>query len=201
MTSPGALGALRRFANHRTVVDEKCELCSKRLEPAHPHLVEPPTRRIVCACDPCALTFSTRSDARYRQVPRDVADLGPAAVPDAAWEALGLPVHLVFFVRSTPAGGRVVALFPSPAGAMESTLPLAGWEALERGDPRIAELAPDVEALLVYRVRDERLHLKVPIDECYRLVGLVRARKGHVSNAGVDGEVATFLETLKQRAR
>ena len=195
----GALGALKRFASGAMPAEESCELCAVRVGAAHAHLVEPETRRILCACEPCALAFNARTDGRYRQVPRDVRALPPDAISNAHWDALGLPVHLVFFVRSTPAG-RVVAQYPSPAGAMESSLPLAGWSAIEEASAEVREMRPDVEALLVYRVRDQRVHLIAPIDECYRLVGLLRARRGHVSTAGADGEVAEFLAALERRA-
>lgn len=196
----GALGALKRFANGPTrPVEEACELCAVKVASLHPHLVEPSTRRILCACDPCAILFQDRTDGRYRRVPRDVRALGADGMTEVQWDALGLPVHLVFFVRSSTAG-KVVALYPSPAGAMESSLPLEGWTAIEEALPAVKAMQADVEALLVYRVRDQRVHLLAPIDECYRLVGLVRARRGHVSTAGVDGEVASFLDELAKRA-
>ncbi len=34
---------------------------------------------------------------------------------------------------------------------------------------------PDVEALMVNRISDAREFYRVPIDECYKLVGLIRA--------------------------
>lgn len=199
-TAAGALGALKRFASAGSKpVEEACELCGARVASVHPHLVEPATRRILCACDPCAILFQDRTEGRYRRVPRDVRALGPQMMPNEIWDGLGLPVHLVFFVRSSPAR-KVVALYPSPAGAMESSLPLEGWAAVEAACPAVRAMQPDVEALLVYRVREERVHLLAPIDECYRLVGLVRARRGHVSTMGVDGEVAAFLAELEERA-
>lgn len=199
-TPAGVLGALKRFASIASkTVEKACELCAVRVASVHPHLVEPATRRILCACDSCAILFQDRTEGRYRRVPRDVRTLGREVMPDEVWDRLGLPVHLVFFVRSSPAQ-KVVALYPSPAGAMESNLPLAGWAAVEAACPAVREMQPDVEALLVYRVREERVHLLAPIDECYRLVGLVRARRGHVSTMGADGEVAAFLADLEQRA-
>lgn len=200
LRSAAALGALKRFASGRPApVEEACELCAAKVSSLHPHLLEPATRRILCSCDPCAILFQDRTDGRYRRVPRDVRALSAEAVSNTQWDALGLPVHLVFFVRSSIAG-KVVALYPSPAGAMESSLPLDGWTAIEAAVPAVQTMQADVEALLVYRVRDQRVHLLAPIDECYRLVGLVRARRGHVSTAGVDGEVAAFLDALKERA-
>lgn len=193
------LGTLTRFAATAHPKEEVCDLCSAKVAAVHPHLVEPSTRQVICACDPCAILFDERTEGRYRRVPRDVRALPDSALTDAAWAALGLPVHLVFFVRSS-AANKVLALYPSPAGAMESSLPLEGWAAVEAACPAVRDMQPDIEALLVFRVRDQRMHLVAPIDACYRLVGLVRARRGHVSTAGVDGEIATFLEALKERA-
>ena len=49
-------------------------------------------------------------------------------------------------------------------------------------------LEPDAEALIVNRLGSARQHAIVPIDECYRLVGLVR-----VSWEGISG--GTGMET------
>ena len=67
------------------------------------------------------------------------------------WESLQLPINLAFFLPSTPAG-RVVAFYPSPAGATESLVPLEAWQTLIDDNPVLGNLHPDVEALLVNRV-------------------------------------------------
>src|SRR5262249_2299165 len=43
------------------------------------------------------------------------------------------------------------------------------------GDPRVAGMAEDVEALLVHRVRGARDAFLVSIDVCFEITGLVRA--------------------------
>ena len=81
-----------------------------------------------------------------------------------------IPVSVAFFLHNT-AQDRVVACYPSPAGATESELTLDAWRT-GIGAARLAdELEPDVEALLVRRGEP---CLLVPIDACYRLVGLVK---------------------------
>ena len=70
---------------------------------------------------------------------------------DEAWEALQLPINLAFFLHSTPAG-RVVALYPSPAGATESLVDAEAWRSLAEENPVLRDLEPDVEGLLVNRV-------------------------------------------------
>ena len=117
---------------------------------------------------------------------------------DAQWDALLIPINIAFFFKSTPAS-RVIALYPSPAGATESLLDLAAWEELQADNPWLAKLEPDVEALLVNRVDGERDYYRAPLDQCYALVGLIRARWRGVSG-GSDvwvavGEFFAGLET------
>jgi hypothetical protein len=56
--SPGltVLASLRRFGRPRAV-QERCELCNAGLPAEHAHLVEVSNRRLVCACDACAILF------------------------------------------------------------------------------------------------------------------------------------------------
>jgi len=108
-----------------------------------------------------------------------------------------IPISLAFFSYSTPAK-RVVALYPGPAGAAESLLPLDAWEDVLVANPALRHLQPDVEALLVNRVGAVREHFIVPIDECYRLVGLIRLHwRGLSGGAKVWGEVSQFFQHLK----
>jgi hypothetical protein len=92
---------------------------------------------------------------------------------DAEWEALALPINLAFFFYSTP-DKKMTAMYPSPAGATESLLPLTAWEMLVGNNPPLGELQPDVEALLVNRVGGKRACYIAPIDRCFELVGLIR---------------------------
>jgi hypothetical protein len=58
---------------------------------------------------------------------------------------------MAFLFHSTPER-RPVALYPGPAGATESLLSLDAWEQLVASNPALADLEPDVEALLVNRI-------------------------------------------------
>ena len=51
------LAPFRRGSVRKRRAAERCELCSAPLAHEHQHLIEPQTRRLVCACDPCALLF------------------------------------------------------------------------------------------------------------------------------------------------
>jgi hypothetical protein len=180
---------------------EHCELCGLALAPEHAHLLEPSSRNLVCSCEPCAILFSGQQGGRYRRVPRNIEALSNFRLSDEQWEELHLPINLTFFVASTPAQ-RVLALYPSPAGAVESLLTLEAWQALVEQNPVLLELEPDVEALLVNRMKDERVYYRTPIDECFRLVGLIRGHwRGLSGGTEVWDEVARFFASLQARSR
>jgi hypothetical protein len=200
-SSPGltALTSLRRFMQPRAA-REGCELCDKELAAEHAHLVEVASRRLVCACDPCAILFSNQGAAKYRRVPREIQFLRGFRLDDVAWESLQLPINLAFFLYSTPAG-RVVAFYPSPAGATESLVTLQAWQMLVDDNPALRDLEPDVEALLVNRMGEAREYYRVGIDECYKLVGLIRTHwRGFSGGAAVWEEIGRFFARLKERS-
>jgi hypothetical protein len=169
---PSAFATLRRFMRPRTV-KEQCELCGLELAADHPHLLDATGRQLVCACDACAVLFSHRQSGKYRRVSPRIEFLPDFRLDDAQWESFYLPINLAFFFQSTPAG-RVVALYPSPAGATESLVPLEAWDVLVEANPILRNLEPDIEALLVNGVGPARECYLVSIDLCYKLVGLLR---------------------------
>jgi hypothetical protein len=124
---------------------------------------------------------------------------------DAQWESLRIPINMAFFYRSTP-DARMVAFYPSPAGATESQLALETWSELEDVNPVLKEMEADVEALLVNRVEYARgaaasTYYVLPIDDCYKLVGLIRSKwRGLSGGADVWQKIREFFEELKQRA-
>jgi Family of unknown function (DUF5947) len=194
--------ALRQFVRKPPAPPaEHCELCGLTLPSEHSHLLEPATRKLVCSCEPCAILFSGRQGGRFRRVPRDVESLPGFVISDEQWEDLHLPINLTFFVESTPAG-RVLAFYPSPAGAVESLLPLEAWQALVNQNPSLATFEPDVEALLVNRMKTERAYYRTPIDECFKLVGLIRSHwRGLSGGTQVWDEVGRFFSALQERSR
>jgi hypothetical protein len=118
---------------------------------------------------------------------------------DIQWEGLHLPINLAFIYRSTPAK-RVVAMYPSPAGATESLLSLESWDELVAENPILSEFEPDVEALLIHRIGESREYCRTPIDECFKLVGLIRTHwRGLSGGYTVWGEIARFFGELKER--
>ena len=194
-----ALNVLSRFIRPRVPV-ERCDLCALEVAPEHPHLLEPASRQIHCACDACAILFSNQGDLRYKRVPRDIKFLKDFRLTDLQWGSLMLPIQLAFFFNSTP-DGRLIALYPSPAGATESTLSLDAWDEIMIENPILRNLEPDVEALLVNRVGEKREYFIAPIDKCYELVGLIRA-KWHGLSGGTEAWAAIdgFFAQLKDRS-
>lgn len=93
-------------------------------------------------------------------------------------------------------------MYPSPAGATESLLPLAAWNALAERNPRLSIMQSDVEAFLVNRVGVKREYYIVPIDVCFELVGLIRVHWRGLSGGDVVWrEVETFFVRLGADAR
>ncbi len=176
--SASPLGALRGFAQRRKPEAgklEHCELCSEVISPSHAHLLKLDSQALVCVCQACSLLFSEQGTGvgKYRLVPRRYLALTDFSMANEQWEGLCIPVNMAFIYRST--GPKpVMAYYPSPAGATESMLDLEGWRELVAANPILDELAPDVEALLVNRVRGASEYFLVPIDACYQLVGLIR---------------------------
>jgi hypothetical protein len=125
------------------------------------------------------------------------------ALGQAEWSELQIPVGLAFVFFSS-AARRWVALYPSPAGAMESELPLDAWDALAARSALVAAAEPDVEALLVHGERGAATLecLLAPIDACYALVATVRRHwRGFDGGDGVRREIAAFVGGLRARAR
>ena len=182
---------------------ERCELCNQPIGPDHRHLLDTSSRELKCTCRPCSLLFDREAASRgqYRLVPERRLRLDDFELSDLTWEELRLPVDMAFFFRSS-AENRVMAFYPSPMGPTESLLALDAWTQLERENPVLGSMRSDVEALLVNRARGARRHWLVPIDDCYRLVGLIRTRwKGLTGGREVWAQIARFFDSLDRRSR
>jgi len=195
-----AFATLRRFARSRQAT-ERCELCGAGLPTEHRHLLETATRKIVCACDPCALRFTDIVEGRFKLIPRDVRSLPDFRIEDSEWEDLALPINLAFLFHDSTAG-KLTALYPGPAGVTESLLRLDAWERMVEHNLALARMAPDVEALLVSRVGQAREYYLAPIDVCFELVGLIRLHwRGLSGGSEVWQEISRYFAGLKERAR
>ena len=182
-----------------------CELCGLELVVCHQHLLELPSRRLQCACDACAILFSSQGGTKYRRVPLRISFLADFALPDDQWDRLMIPVNLAFFFRSSSAG-KIVAVYPSAAGPMESLLGLEAWNDIVENNQPLQHMEDDVEALLVNRVGRTGVefggeYYLVPIDECYRLIGVVRAHwRGLSGGSKVWEQIGEFFAGLKERS-
>ena len=154
---------------------ERCELCGDPIEPEHRHLLDLDSRALRCACRACSLLFDrpAAAEGRLRLVGDRRLRLDGLELSDITWERLRIPVDMAFFF-SNSAQQRVAAFYPSPMGATESRLELDAWQQIERDNPVLATMQPDVEALLVNRAKGARRHWLVPIEDPYRLVALIR---------------------------
>jgi Family of unknown function (DUF5947) len=177
---------------------ERCDFCGKSIPDQHPHLVDRTTRRFFCACQGCA--FSLGQSERFRLVRSRSEVLVGFDLSDAQWNAFHIPIDMVFLFRSSVTG-RPVAIYPSPAGPTESQLSLEAWNDLAEANSVLAELEPDVEALLVNRTRGAREYYIVSIDRCYSLVGLIRERwRGLSGGAEAWQAIQEFFASLQAAA-
>jgi hypothetical protein len=201
----GPLGAerLRRFLTPAPArrSGEYCEFCAEELSEQHAHVVNVEARALVCACRPCYLLFTRDGAGRgnYRSVP-DRYLAGPAPLTQAQWDALQVPVGTAFFFRNSMLG-RVVALYPGPAGATESLLELSAWADIAETTPLAQDMQDDVEALLVRRDHEDNELYLVPIDACYELVGLLRLHwTGFDGGPEAQADITAFFERVRARA-
>ncbi|MGH2344668.1 MAG: DUF5947 family protein, partial [Chloroflexota bacterium] len=68
-------------------------------------------------------------------------------------------------------------------------------------NPILTTMEADVEALLVNRVGEARDYFLAPIDECFRLVGLIRLQwRGLGGGRDVWPAIERFFIGLKERA-
>jgi hypothetical protein len=119
---------------------------------------------------------------------------------DELWEDLSIPINMAYFYRDS-VEARVKASYPSPAGATESLLSLDRWQELTAANPILNSIEPDVEALLVNRLNPPGEHFLLPIDECYKLVGLIRTQwRGLAGGTAVWKELAQYFAALRDRS-
>lgn len=207
-----SLQALRQFTREREAARpplEHCDFCSEPIPPEHRHLLDLSKREVVCSCNACSLLFGNEGagKGKYRVIPRRYLLMPDFQMTDEQWDDLTIPVNMVYIFRSSmgtqqPGVQGVTAFYPSPAGAIESLLNLESWEVLVHNNPILNDLQPDVEALLINRVRDKRMYYIVPIDTCYQLVGLIRLHwKGLSGGEEVWKAITEFFTGLQAKSQ
>jgi Family of unknown function (DUF5947) len=202
------LGALKTLLDRpsRAELLDRCRFCDLSLSDPHSHAVDVEHRIVVCVCRACYLLFESDGAAsgRYRSIPERYHSFGTSVVSEGQWERLQIPVGMAFFFFDRQLG-RMVALYPSPAGAVESLLSLEAWLQMVESEPSLQGpdgLVPDVEALLVRRTRSSGIEsFLVPIDACYELTGLVRRGwKGFHGGAEVLEAIEGFFDRVRARS-
>ncbi|WP_019928911.1 DUF5947 family protein [Nocardia sp. BMG111209] len=201
-----SLGVLRRLAAAApaTAAGERCEMCTESIGDAHQHVVDLEGRQLMCVCRGCYLLFTDPDAAlRYRAVPDRCRAFPEVVVDQAAWNALEIPVGLAFFFRNSTLD-RTVAVYPGPAGATESELPLAHWQAILDRHPQLDTVADDVEALLIRmpeRGGGDGGCVLLPIDACYEFVGHMRTLwRGFDGGQDAHRYIDEFFATVTDRA-
>jgi hypothetical protein len=205
-----SMSALRKLARPQapaparapTVVElpdeERCEVCARGIPAEHRHLLNLEERQINCVCDTCWALQS--GEARFIPVGNRTLWLDEFQLPEHIWATFRIPIGLAFFMHSSVTD-CVIAMYPSPAGATESELHFANWNALVELNPVLEALEPDAEALIVNRMADPPVCAIAPIDRCYMLVGLVKTSWQGISGGPlVEERIQGFFEELRASA-
>jgi Family of unknown function (DUF5947) len=194
---PASTGADDGRATHgsaRTAAVQRCQLCLAPVTDRHAHLLDTDAGELLCACHACTILFNRRQASRghYRLVPSRRVRLSGLSP-----RTLGVPVGLAFFVRR--ADNQVTAHYPSPAGATRWEIDPGAWERARAACSALMDIEPDVEAVLVHSTRGRNETWLVPIDECYRLVAIVRQHwQGMSGGDRVWKEIDAFFAALQE---
>jgi hypothetical protein len=104
-----------------------------------------------------------------------------------------IPIELAFFFKNESTG-KVSAFYPGPAGAIESLLSLETWTDIEKENPALHELMPEVEALIANRVGSNR-----GVEAQYYIAPIRLNWHGLSGGTEVWREVAKFFASLRER--
>ena len=180
-------------------------MCAEPIAEEHQHVVNLESRSLMCTCRGCYLLFVDETvQLRRRAVPDRFLSFPGFVLDQREWDDLQIPVSLAFMFRNSDQE-RIVAFYPSPAGATESELPLEAWDRILEANPQLSVLRPDVEALLLHNEDGGRgdftCHL-VPIDACYELVGQMRKLwRGFDGGSEARTAITDFFASVQERSR
>lgn len=200
------LRGLRAFVPRKqsTPAGDVCDLCGVPLAAGHSHLVNMESRNLACSCRACYLLFTAQAavQGRYLAIPDRYLHDCSFALTQSDWDAFQIPVRIAFFFFNSRIG-RIVALYPGPAGATESMLDLRAWDDLRAANSVLETMRPDVEALLVYGHRGGGFDcFIVPIDACYELTGVMRRNwKGFDGGEQAWNAVDAFFDRIRERSQ
>jgi hypothetical protein len=179
---------------------DTCQTCGAAIAANHEHVADIEDRHLLCVCPACFAAVARHpeevrlraSTRRYLRMPSDMITIDQ-------WDAVEIPVGIAFFFYNTKVA-RTVACYPSPAGAIESLLPLEAWDHILRAHATLQTLVPDIEALLV-RTHDGTCDcFIVPIDTCYELIGRIRSCWSGFGGGSALAEIESFFTALATRS-
>jgi hypothetical protein len=191
---------LKRFGEKakKTTDPERCDFCSKPIPPDHKHFADLNEMKFMCACEMCAVLQAEKGE--YRQIPERYQYLENFDMPERIWLELKIPVNMAFIVYNSK-HQKHIAFYPSPAGATESELNLGSWNLLKQKNQALEELEPDIEGFMINRLDKPAEYYIVPIDCCYKLIGLIRLKwQGMHGGKEMRSSVRGFFKNLKKKA-
>lgn len=197
MMSSTLVSKLRKIANPVPEKEiEKCFFCGLVLPEDHRHLVDLSAMKFMCTCEMCMITKA--ESGTYKPLPQRSLRLEGFNMSDQLWSDFLIPVNMAFFVVSAKRNGTV-AYYPAPTGATESKLKMEAWNNLAELNPILNTLTSDLEALLINRLDDTGEYYIVPIDNCYKLIGMIRiAWKGIFGGKETNDTIRKFFSELKE---
>jgi hypothetical protein len=177
---------------------ERCDFCSKPIPPDHKHFADLNEMKFMCACEMCTILQVEKGE--YRQIPERYQYLANFDMPERIWQELKIPVNMAFIVYNSNLR-KYIAFYPSPAGATESELNLGSWDTLKQKNRALEDIEADVEGFMINRLNKPAEYYIVPIDCCYKLIGLIRLKwQGMHGGKEIQKSVRLFFKGLKMRA-
>lgn len=199
MVSSSLISKLRKIASPLPEEEvERCNFCGAILPADHRHLVDLSATKFMCTCEMCMITMA--ENGSYKPLPQRHLELQGFNMSDALWSDFLIPVNMAFFVLSSSRNGAV-AYYPAPTGATESKLKMEAWNQLVQLNPILNDLTPDLEALIVNRLGTTGQYYILPIDSCYKLIGMIRISwKGIFGGPEVNNIINKFFSELKEKS-
>ncbi len=199
MVSASLISKLRKIAVPPPEEEkEHCNFCNAVLPSDHRHLVDIAAMRFICTCDMCMIMQAVKGN--YKPLPQRYLQLKDFKLSDELWSDFLIPVNMAFFVLKSGQNGAV-AFYPAPTGATESKLKMEPWNEMQQLNPVLNDLIPDLEALLVNRLDSMNKYFIVPIDSCYKLIGMIRTSwKGIHGGSEVTDIINQFFVELENKS-
>jgi hypothetical protein len=195
-TSIRALRRLTVDGKARQAPRSECEFCSEPLGEPHEHVLEVGTGGLACSCTACALLFDRPGQER-RRLPRDARALTDR-LTDREWASLEIPVKLAMI--TVHSSGVVSVGYPGPGGVARAVVAPEAWTAISTAHAALQEMQADLECLVINRMEAAEQLFVTPLDQAYRLAGLVRRHWQGVSGGPeVRRQVQGFCAPLRRR--